>query len=516
MAVAAVETTDDLLRRVPPQDLTAEQSVLGAVLVNNEALHQARKVVKPQDFYREGHREIFRAMEELGDRDQPIDASTLTGALRTRGKLEAIGGPAYIAALAACVPTALHVFSYARTVRDKAELRSLISTIHEIATGAYNGAATDAAAYAENAVRRIETIASRLRPKPAAIGEIASDVSEVDVEWLMQDQIARRKSHDVIGLPGVGKSTWMITLAAQLTLQGLNVAMLSAEDDPSDTSVPRAREAGADLSRIRFIPSAFKTRDGMKPIVLPDDLSILEEAILADNSAALFIDPITAFLAERVDSHKDASLRKVLAELAALAVRTNCAIVWLRHVNKNSSESSAMLRGGGSIAFIAAARVAFLIGYDPNDDAPIALRKRVVAQIKNNLAPLGSSRAFRLIADEGAKVAHIEWVAEPCTLTADDLLVTRDPRQAEASEEASEFLRDELAEGERPSAEVERHARALGISQRTLYRTRKRLGVVSRKKTFGGEWLISLPKSAVADEEQPATTPVEEAQKVRI
>ncbi len=86
--------TDDVLRRVPPQNIEAEQSVLGAVLLENEAINQALEILTADDFYRETHREIFRAMMDLSDHNQPVDAITLTDALRTKGVLEQIGGPA--------------------------------------------------------------------------------------------------------------------------------------------------------------------------------------------------------------------------------------------------------------------------------------------------------------------------------------------------------------------------------------------------------------------------------------
>ncbi|MFZ0887748.1 MAG: DnaB-like helicase N-terminal domain-containing protein, partial [Candidatus Binataceae bacterium] len=74
MAAAA----DDILRRVPPQNIEAEQSVLGAILLLNEAINQALEILVPEDFYRESHRQIFRAMAELTDKNQPVDAITLT------------------------------------------------------------------------------------------------------------------------------------------------------------------------------------------------------------------------------------------------------------------------------------------------------------------------------------------------------------------------------------------------------------------------------------------------------
>ena len=130
MAAAAA---DDILRRVPPQNLEAEQSVLGAILLDNDAINAALEIVLPEDFYQERHRVVFRTMTELSDRNVPIDAITLTDALAGKGFLEQIGGPAYIAELASIVPTAAHTGHYARIVREKAVLRTLGSIATEIA-----------------------------------------------------------------------------------------------------------------------------------------------------------------------------------------------------------------------------------------------------------------------------------------------------------------------------------------------------------------------------------------------
>ena len=134
----AAGAANDILKRVPPQNIEAEQSVLGAILLDNDAINQAIEILTAEDFYRESHREIFRAMVALSERNQPVDAITLTDALRTGGVLEAVGGAGYIAELAACVPTAANAGHYARIVREKALLRSLASISTEIASGAYD------------------------------------------------------------------------------------------------------------------------------------------------------------------------------------------------------------------------------------------------------------------------------------------------------------------------------------------------------------------------------------------
>jgi len=158
-------SSDDILKRVPPQNLEAEQSVLGAILLDNDAINHALEILTPDDFYRETHREIFRAMVALTDHNQPVDAITLTDALRTKGALEAVGGPAYIAELASIVPTAANVAHYARITREKAVLRSLASIATDIASNAYE-APSDVDSFLDDAEHRIFEISER-RIKPS-------------------------------------------------------------------------------------------------------------------------------------------------------------------------------------------------------------------------------------------------------------------------------------------------------------------------------------------------------------
>jgi replicative DNA helicase len=157
--------TDDILRRLPPQNIEAEQSVLGAVLLENEAINQALEILTADDFYRETHREIFRAMMELSDHNNPVDAITLTDALRTKSVLEQVGGPAYIAELADSVPTAANVGHYARIVREKAVLRSLATIATDIASSAYEANA-NVDEFLDTAEHRIFEISER-RIKPS-------------------------------------------------------------------------------------------------------------------------------------------------------------------------------------------------------------------------------------------------------------------------------------------------------------------------------------------------------------
>ena len=115
---------EDALRKVPPQSLDAEESVLGGVLLDPHALDRTIEMMGVEDFYRETHRKIFRAMLALSEKSEPIDLVTLTDTLRARGELQDIGGATYLAELQDKVPSAANIAHYARIVREKAVLRS--------------------------------------------------------------------------------------------------------------------------------------------------------------------------------------------------------------------------------------------------------------------------------------------------------------------------------------------------------------------------------------------------------
>ncbi len=124
--------------RIPPQNLEAEQSVLGAILLDNEAAHQVVEMLRAEDFYKDSHQLIFGGILELLDRNEPADLVTLTNELERTGKLERIGGAAYLAALVEAVPTAANVMHYAQIVRDKAIYRDVISVATKIASSGYD------------------------------------------------------------------------------------------------------------------------------------------------------------------------------------------------------------------------------------------------------------------------------------------------------------------------------------------------------------------------------------------
>jgi replicative DNA helicase len=131
--------TDTTLERPLPSNLDAERSILGAILLDNHVLNTAIENVRPEDFFLDQHRRVYTHMIALGESQQAIDLVTLTEELHRRGELEAAGGAPYLSALADGMPRVSNVEHYARIVKEKALLRNLIHTTHNIQQKALEG-----------------------------------------------------------------------------------------------------------------------------------------------------------------------------------------------------------------------------------------------------------------------------------------------------------------------------------------------------------------------------------------
>src|SRR5580765_7402545 len=122
-----------MIDRLPPQSIEAEQSVLGAVLIDRETIIEIAEFLRPEDFYRQAHANVYRAMLELFERREPVDLVTVAETLERKDELDGIGGRAYLSTLSNQTPTAVHAVQYARIVERKAVLRNLIGAAGKIA-----------------------------------------------------------------------------------------------------------------------------------------------------------------------------------------------------------------------------------------------------------------------------------------------------------------------------------------------------------------------------------------------
>lgn len=189
--------------------------------------------------------------------------------------------------------------------------------------------------------------------------------------------------------------------------------------------------------------------------------------------------------------HRANEVRPVLSALSSLAEKYNFAAVCIRHLGK-AAKGRAVYAGLGSIDFAAAARSMLLVAEHP--EAP---HMRVMAHVKSSLAPAGKSISYEI------KDGALLW-AGPTEHTAEDLLATKGfDNERGSSDEASEFLKELLAEGAQPAQDVLKAARDIGIAKRTLERAKKDLEVTSHRASAGnegaGKWLWSLPSKHAGD-----------------
>ena len=182
------------IRKVPPQNLEAERAVLGAILLDNEAVYSVMEILEPSAFYQPSHRLIYGTMVELSERGEPIDIVTLVDRLRSAGSIEQAGGADYIPTLADEVPTSAGVVNYARIVREKAVLRHLIETSTEIVQDCFD-APGDVDQLLDEAERRIFAISEeRIRSGFLSMREI------VKSSFKTIESLYEKKEH-ITGVP---------------------------------------------------------------------------------------------------------------------------------------------------------------------------------------------------------------------------------------------------------------------------------------------------------------------------
>jgi hypothetical protein len=219
-----------------------------------------------------------------------------------------------------------------------------------------------------------QQVKKRAEPPRATGAELvtAASVKMSAIEWLWPGRFAIGKFSLLAGLPDEGKSQIICDIAARITTttgdkhwpckEGIaptgNVIMLSAEDDPTDTLVPRLIAAGADLNRITFFKMVKTEAGGRRMFDLAADLERLHEVILTVGDVrAVTLDPLNAYLGHgRIDAFRGSDVRAVLGPLSDLAADLKVAVLGLVHFNKKSDVTNVMLRISDSLSFAAAAR----------------------------------------------------------------------------------------------------------------------------------------------------------------
>jgi putative DNA primase/helicase len=351
----------------------------------------------------------------------------------------------------------------------------------------------------------------RPETEPSAIIVTADTVTPVPLDPVWPGVLWAGKPTLLCGDPGLGKSMLTADIAARVTTgapwpcstqkrEPADVIMLSAEDDPADTLVPRLIAAGADLKRVAFIAGVNEPHDdGIRKTWLSLDRHLLplHEVLRARKGVRLIIiDPLSAYLGRGTDSHNEGDVRSVLAGVAELAAEHRCAVLAIRHLRKSES-TSAQNKVIGSIAFSAAARAVYMVARDPDDEDV-----RLVLCAKNNLAADNAGYRY-VIKVNDESVPYVEWSDERETRTADEVLGSSGIKSLPV-DEAERWIRQTLANGPVRSKTMRELARAAGHSWRTIERAREGMSdVMIERDVIAGQgwkgpwqWRLTTPPKA--------------------
>lgn len=367
-----MSTVEDNLRKVPPQNLEAESSVLGGILLENEAINRVLEVLTTDDFYRESHRKIFRAMIELYDRSEPVDLITLSDILKAKGDLEAVGGSAYLASLANAIPTSANIHHYARIVREKAIRRYLISAATMIATRGFEDQ-ENVDEFLDEAEKVIFDISEkRVRTSFVMVGEMIRDsikmverlyerkelVTGVPSGYKDLDRLtAGFQPSDLIvvaGRPSMGKTALCLNIATHAAFGGTGVALFSLEMAKEQLVLRMlCSEARIDHSRVRsgyladrefpaLVMAAGKLAE--IPIYIDDTpaISVLElrakaRRLVRDREkkiGLIIVDYLQLMRGARTASNREQEISDISRSMKALAKELSVPVIAISQLNR--------------------------------------------------------------------------------------------------------------------------------------------------------------------------------------
>ncbi|OGP84959.1 MAG: replicative DNA helicase [Deltaproteobacteria bacterium RBG_16_54_11] len=291
--------------KLPPQNIEAEQSILGGVLIENDALNTVMEFLEDGDFYREAHQKIFNCMIALSEKNEPLDLITLTNELKKKKELEEIGGASYLAGLVESVPTAANIAYYAKIVKEKSILRKLISTATDIVTQSYQERKDleDFLDEAEQAIFRISE--NQVRPAFYPIKDIVKESFKV-IERLYEKKelitgvpsgfkdldrkTAGFQNADLIivaGRPSMGKTALCLNIAQQAAINAkVSTAIFSLEMSKEQLAIRMlCSEARVDSARLR---SGFLSESDWPKLTMAAG-ALSDAPIFIDDSAAISV-----------------------------------------------------------------------------------------------------------------------------------------------------------------------------------------------------------------------------------
>jgi len=361
--------------KLPPQNIEAEQSILGGILIENDALNTVVEFLEDGDFYREAHQKIFHCMIALSERNEPLDLITITNELKKKKELEEIGGASYLAGLVESVPTAANIAYYAKIVKEKSILRKLISTATEIVTQSFQEGKDleDFLDEAEQAIFRISE--HRVKPAFYPIKEIVKESFKV-IEQLYEKKelitgvpsgfkdldrkTAGFQNADLIivaGRPSMGKTAFCLNVAQhaaitakvptavfslEMSKEQLAIRLLCAEGRVDSARLRSGFLSESDWPKLTMAAGALSDA----PIFIDDTpaISVLElrakaRRLKADRGLALIVVDYLQLMRGRSGvERREQEISEISRSLKALAKELNIPVIAISQLSRKAED----------------------------------------------------------------------------------------------------------------------------------------------------------------------------------
>ncbi|MEE9567155.1 MAG: replicative DNA helicase [Desulfobacteria bacterium] len=368
---------DPWLQKVPPQNIEAEQSILSAILIDNNTLPEVLETLSEKDFYREVHQKIFAAMVDLFERSEPADLITMTNILKEQGQLESVGGATYLSELVDTIPMATNATHYAKIIHEKATLRRLIERASSITSRCFEdrGDMEDILDFAERSIFDISE--DKVRPAFHSLADILTDtykaveqayenkilVTGVPTGYRELDQLTSGfQPGDLViiaGRPSMGKTALALNITQSATAAtGIPSAIFSLEMSKEQLSLRLlSSEARVDSSKMRggFLKESDLARINRAagtlydlPIYIDDSAAISALEIRAKarrmkmekGLGFIIVDYIQLMRGRASAERRDLEISEISGSLKALAKELNIPVVALSQLNRKVEDRS--------------------------------------------------------------------------------------------------------------------------------------------------------------------------------
>lgn len=428
--------------KVPPHSLEAERSVLGGLLLDNEAWDGVSERIVPNDFYRRDHQMIFEAMTELAEKATPFDLVTISEVLDQKNELEQIGGLAYLAEVARNTPSASNIVAYAEIVRERSTLRQLIKASNKIAENSYDTEGRTSDELLNEAERLVFEIAES-RPKfggpEGMVTILKKTVEKIDELYKLDSTMtgistgfkdldgmtSGLQPSDLIivaGRPSMGKTTFAMNVVENVTLsqdntvvvfsmempnESLMLRMLSSLGRIDQTKVRTGKLGDEDWPRLMSAVNLLQERKMFiddTPALTPNEMRSRVRRIYRESGdiGLVMIDYLQLMRVPGLSDNRTAEISEISRSLKAMAKEFNCPVIALSQLNRSLEqrpnkrpvmsdlrESGAIEQDADVIAFIYRDEV-----YNKEDENNKGLAEVIIGKQRNG--PIGTVHlAFR-------------------------------------------------------------------------------------------------------------------------